>query len=66
MTLIFLFLEIPCISSTILAIWDGDQFVSQISLNANAALVTRETNFYAEAGGQLSDTGKIVTKVFLL
>ena len=49
----------PRISATIKAIFDGKNFVDSAPDGDLVGLVLDTTSFYAEAGGQLYDTGKI-------
>jgi len=49
------------LQSNIVAIWDGDQFVDQVSQQDKYyGLVLNRTNFYAEQGGQVYDVGTLV------
>ena len=50
------------LKSSVLAIFSQDQKVS--SINHDTYLVTKRTCFYAESGGQVSDTGMIIGEHF--
>ncbi len=45
----------------IVAIWNGSELVDSIKGYSPAAIVLDRTNFYAEMGGQIGDSGTIVT-----
>ena len=45
------------LTATVQAIWDGAKLVNETS--ARAAVILNHTNFYAEMGGQVGDTGEI-------
>merc|ERR1719253_366757 len=47
----------PKLSATIKAIWNGKEFMQEAGEGEFVGLVFDQTNFYAEAGGQLFDTG---------
>ncbi len=47
-------------SATIRAIWNGRGFCDRTTDCEDAGLVLDRTNFYAEQGGQISDTGRIL------
>lgn len=51
----------PRTSATIKAIFDGKNFVEAAPEGDLVGIVLDNTSFYAEAGGQLFDTGKITT-----
>ncbi|ODQ77994.1 hypothetical protein BABINDRAFT_163044 [Babjeviella inositovora NRRL Y-12698] len=46
--------------ATIVALYNGKEFVSEISGDAQFGVLLNKTPFYAEQGGQEYDTGKIV------
>ena len=51
----------PSPSATVRAIWTGKEFVQEAAEGAFVGFILDETNFYAEAGGQLYDTGRIAS-----
>ena len=50
----------PRSGARIKAIWNGDAFVEQLNATTPAGLVFDRSNFYAEQGGQIADTGTAV------
>jgi alanyl-tRNA synthetase len=58
------------LTSVILALYDGKQFQTRIRAAGRTVqeveqyfgLILKETNFYAESGGQVADTGSILVK----
>ena len=52
----------PKLSATVKAIWNGKVFKQEASEGEFVGLVFDQTSFYAEAGGQLFDTGKVSTE----
>jgi len=48
-------------NATVKAIWDGKEFLSEAKEGTYCGLIFDRTNFYAEAGGQLFDTGRVTT-----
>eukprot|EP01118_Nematostelium_gracile_P013554 TRINITY_DN5138_c0_g1_i5.p1 TRINITY_DN5138_c0_g1~~TRINITY_DN5138_c0_g1_i5.p1 ORF type:complete len:965 (-),score=391.54 TRINITY_DN5138_c0_g1_i5:19-2700(-) len=49
--------ELKEIDATVKAVFDGKEFVDQTTSNEMIGIVTDKTNFYAEQGGQIFDTG---------
>ena len=47
------------LSAKVEAIWNGTDFDEQAEVGRDVAVILNRTNFYAEAGGQVSDTGEI-------
>ncbi len=52
------------LDTEILAIWNGSDFDNAAHMGRHVALITGRTNHYAEAGGQVGDTGTIAADVF--
>ncbi|MHC4976964.1 MAG: alanine--tRNA ligase-related protein, partial [Planctomycetota bacterium] len=50
--------------TTIIAIWDGTQFLFDAPEGAHVAVICAHTNFYAQMGGQVGDTGTISSQDF--
>ena len=50
------------ITSRILAVWDGDQFIDQIESDKPVGLILDRTPFYADQGGQIGDTGTLTNE----
>lgn len=50
-------------SSKVLALIKDDQFVDQLTAGEQGIVILEKTPFYAEAGGQVADTGTITAKV---
>jgi len=51
----------PKMSVTLKAIWDGKNFLQEAAEGTLVGLIFDKTNFYAEAGGQLFDMGRVTT-----
>lgn len=51
----------PKCNTTVKAIWTGKEFKQEAAEGAFVGLIFDETNFYAESGGQLFDTGRVST-----
>jgi len=51
----------PKCNSTVKAIWTGKEFKQEAAEGDFVGLIFDQTNFYAEAGGQLFDTGRVST-----
>lgn len=51
------------VSGSIMALWDGKQFLNTISVSEEQfGIIVDKSNFYAESGGQIYDIGVISTK----
>ncbi len=52
------------IKATVAAIWNGRELVDHVSADTadQAALILDQTNFYAQMGGQIGDTGDIASE----
>ena len=48
------------VESTVLAIWDGNDFKDQVDPGKSVGLILDSTPFYADQGGQIGDTGTYV------
>ncbi|MFM1831550.1 MAG: hypothetical protein RLZZ558_1890 [Planctomycetota bacterium] len=48
------------VTSRVEAIWDGKHLQEHAESGTQVAVITRRTNFHAEGGGQVADTGMIV------
>ncbi|MCH2142550.1 MAG: alanine--tRNA ligase [Phycisphaerales bacterium] len=44
------------------AIWNGDNLVESVSPNERVAVILDRTTFYGEQGGQVGDTGRLITE----
>ncbi|GAB6025204.1 hypothetical protein CHUAL_010626 [Chamberlinius hualienensis] len=54
---------LPDVKSNIVALWNGTEFVKEISSSDDTiAIITKETNFYSESGGQKADIGYIANE----
>lgn len=51
------------LGAKLLAIWNGEDFDNTAFVGRKVAIITNRTNFYAEQGGQVGDTGIILTDV---
>ncbi|MCE9619369.1 MAG: alanine--tRNA ligase [Planctomycetes bacterium] len=50
------------VTSRVAAIWDGRHLQEKLEAGVTAAIIVKRTSFYAESGGQISDTGIIVAE----
>ena len=46
----------------VLGIWNGENLVEHVAADARVAIVLDRTSFYAEQGGQVGDTGQLITE----
>ena len=51
--------EIMSIDAKIVAIWRGDELVSEVPPSVDVAIILDRTTLYAEMGGQVGDTGSL-------
>ena len=51
----------PKLNATVKAIWNGKEFKQEAGEGEFVGLIFDQTNFYAESGGQLFDTGRVST-----
>jgi len=51
----------PKLAAVVKAMWDGKNFLNEAPEGAFVGLILDQTNYYAEAGGQLFDTGRITS-----
>ncbi|MGN6727610.1 MAG: alanine--tRNA ligase, partial [Tepidisphaeraceae bacterium] len=50
------------ITATVKAIWRGDELVTETPPCVDVAIILDKTNFYAEMGGQVGDTGTLANE----
>ncbi|MCZ6836920.1 MAG: alanine--tRNA ligase [Planctomycetota bacterium] len=51
------------VGAKLVAIWNGEDFDNTAYVGRRVGIITSKTNFYAEQGGQVGDTGLILTDV---